>query len=249
MRGKQCLILSRKCCIRITPAGAGKTATVPRVSFAAVGSPPQVRGKHAYGAYQYKSRGITPAGAGKTISVLFFAADFEDHPRRCGENQRSESRICCMIGSPPQVRGKPLCSRPPTAGNRITPAGAGKTHLLCSFLFSFRDHPRRCGENRLYQTLKTNLLGSPPQVRGKPTLTARDILKTGITPAGAGKTATEKQAMAAAWDHPRRCGENFFACRNDGFARGSPPQVRGKRANKTAEVGVFRITPAGAGKT
>ena len=32
-------------------------------------------------------------------------------------------------------------------------------------------------------------------------------------------------------------------------ATGSPPRMRGKRANKTAEVGVFRITPADAGKT
>ena len=72
---------------------------------------------------------------------------------------------------------------------------------------------------------------------------------TGITPAGAGKTLLLRFYVSASRDHPRRCGENFFACRNDGFARGSPPQVRGKHA-ATKNVGQpTGITPAGAGKT
>ena len=71
---------------------------------------------------------ITPADAGKTKPTDGHILRKQDHPRRCGENVNRFLALLANIGSPPQVRGKPLCSRPPTAGNRITPADAGKTH-------------------------------------------------------------------------------------------------------------------------
>ena len=51
----------------------------------------------------------------------------------------------------------------------------------------------------------------------------------GITPAGAGKTATGWKEQGKPWDHPRRCGENYRHI--------PPPHTR------------IGITPAGAGKT
>ena len=71
----------------ITPAGAGKTKThqtaflfardhprrcgennAVKIFFAVtLGSPPQVRGKHAWNQYDYVDERITPAGAGKTF--------------------------------------------------------------------------------------------------------------------------------------------------------------------------------------
>ena len=134
--------------IGITPAGAGKTPVVhsnvlpsrdhPRrcgendkgiqPACDAVGSPPQVRGKHKKAATPQKEGRITPAGAGKTECGRNCSKAGEDHPRRCGENVRhSELRAVCS-GSPPQVRGKPLNSLPILPSTGITPAGAGKTH-------------------------------------------------------------------------------------------------------------------------
>ena len=75
--------------MRITPAGAGKTATGtayekegrdhprrcgenafgPEVDFALAGSPPQVRGKRKGDKNMTKFEGITPAGAGKTTAL------------------------------------------------------------------------------------------------------------------------------------------------------------------------------------
>ena len=72
---------------------------------------------------------------------------------------------------------------------------------------------------------------------------------TGITPAGAGKTAVVKQAAAIAWDHPRRCGENYEKLRKAKNIEGSPPQVRGKLAALPQIITSIGITPAGAGKT
>ena len=152
---------------RITPAGAGKTfidfktplfkpdhprrcgenyftsTTAPLV----IGSPPQVRGKHRITTRQVTIQRITPAGAGKTTNLHSKLLPDTDHPRRCGENKTSILLGIPYSGSPPQVRGKLLTSDDAFTIYGITPAGAGKTCVRCKFVISFRDHPRRCGEN------------------------------------------------------------------------------------------------------
>ena len=70
-----------------------------------------------------------------------------------------------------------------------------------------------------------------------------------ITPAGAGKTTLSRSCIIRHWDHPRRCGENFFCPPAFVVVPGSPPQVRGKLIIKHNVINVIRITPAGAGKT
>ena len=70
-------------------------------------------------------------------------------------------------GSPPQVRGKQdrLVTYFCTEG--ITPAGAGKTNIVKKAISHMGDHPRRCGENRHFDSGLAAEVGSPPQVRGK----------------------------------------------------------------------------------
>ena len=70
----------------------------------------------------------------------------------------------------------------------ITPAGAGKTEAERENIESYKDHPRRCGENVNRAVFSGKIIGSPPQVRGK--LISADVqtLAARITPAGAGKT-------------------------------------------------------------
>ena len=117
---------------RITPAGAGKTHTpMPHCICPCLGSPPQVRGKLVRKNHRHLPKRITPAGAGKTTHGMSGEWGCWDHPRRCGENIFSFPNSVKQIGSPPQVRGKPPASRRNGRNVRITPAGAGKTHL-CS---------------------------------------------------------------------------------------------------------------------
>ena len=91
MRGKQHLTLSEECCIRITPADAGKTIIYHRMHsksrdhprgcgenlyFSSVsaqnsGSPPRMRGKLFISIIEVFCSGITPADAGKTFAVIF----------------------------------------------------------------------------------------------------------------------------------------------------------------------------------
>ncbi len=147
------------------------------------------------------------------------------------------------------MRGKPLCSRPPTAGNRITPAGAGKTHLFFRHAGNVQDHPRRCGENSSADSTSSVRKGSPPQVRGKPDTKARRAVVSRITPAGAGKTVLLIVPALFLWDHPRRCGENRTRRNIVKRILGSPPQVRGKQVSALRFSFKYGITPAGAGKT
>ena len=212
VRGKLSLIENLPTIIRITPAGAGKTLvtdftpatggdhprrcgenlrqSVPR-DFGD-GSPPQVRGKPCSRCVLLFRCGITPAGAGKTDSILSFSMPIADHPRRCGENSPSSGLRESVLGSPPQVRGKhwsKLAEKPVTG---ITPAGAGKTAIRTTCTMSHGDHPRRCGENRGCTHGINTIMGSPPQVRGKPATAAATAAAARITPAGAGKTTSNR---------------------------------------------------------
>ena len=209
MRGKLFVVRNTIPLFRITPAGAGKTSHVRTVDSPskdhprrcgenslneadcsdAPGSPPQVRGKPSRRLTVSRSSWITPAGAGKTRSQRTRRRSRWDHPRRCGENSYAVTRFSSILGSPPQVRGKP--SSPVTSVNPP------------------QDHPRRCGENSLSSSSCRSRSGSPPQVRGKPEFHLLSLRYRRITPAGAGKTAAERGGKGYTEDHPRGCRENF----------------------------------------
>ena len=234
---------------RITPAGAGKTEIAEGMKRGIVGSPPQVRGKRQYIPLTVGLSWITPAGAGKTITAAYAKILTKDHPRRCGENYLRSHVWIHAEGSPPQVRGKHFYGFISNCADRITPAGAGKTYYCLFRRYSFRDHPRRCGENSFFITSTNISLGSPPQVRGKLQSSLIRFSRCRITPAGAGKTFVYLYRFISFWDHPRRCGENLLGIPYSFQPSGSPPQVRGKHF-RSLECAIYpRITPAGAGKT
>ena len=152
---------------RITPAHAGKTLAEALRAFIEAdhpracgenregqhgkpgdtGSPPRMRGKHRLAAFRGRGHRITPAHAGKTSRSTSGSMSGSDHPRACGENSVLLCAAVAVCGSPPRMRGK-LASRPPcTPRTRITPAHAGKTYTGKTNSYSFKDHPRVCGEN------------------------------------------------------------------------------------------------------
>ena len=112
-----------------------------------------------------------------------------------------------------------------------------------------RDHPRRCGAYCVLVCSVTRYPGSPPQVRGIPKTCLPLLVSIGITPAGAGHTATKRASSLPIWDHPRRCGAYAFFAVFLPNAPGSPPQVRGIPGSRVATRCMAGITPAGAGHT
>ena len=91
-------------------------------------------------------------------------------------------------------------------------------------------------------------LGSPPPMRGKGVLYLKDTSRRRITPAYAGKSGNFLPHIVVHQDHPRLCGEKFFAKAFRVSMVGSPPPMRGKVTYSSEFRAYIRITPAYAGK-
>ena len=70
---------------------------------------------------------------------------------------------------------------------RITPAHAGKRRFPMRTISPSEDHPRTCGEKKVFQINKRQSEGSPPHMRGKEAMNITEIATARITPAHAGK--------------------------------------------------------------
>ena len=147
------------------------------------------------------------------------------------------------------MRGKvsSIPAHPPAA--RITPAYAGKSVAGASVDALSGDHPRVCGEKAHSGGGLNLILGSPPRMRGKATVSASCSISARITPAYAGKSGSLFLPSAAAQDHPRVCGEKNSRPGDKARRLGSPPRMRGKAAQGMQLALQCRITPAYAGKS
>ena len=126
------------------------------------------------------------------------------------------------------MRGKQPCELGGVGEGGITPADAGKTIKQDNGLICAQDHPRGCGENSFSIFPFFATLGSPPRMRGKPTLARLAGKRFGITPADAGKTWFGEDIPGGHEDHPRGCGENPHERLQEAVDYGSPPRMRGK---------------------
>ena len=154
-----------------------------------MGSPPRMRGKAQDLFHVDPVRGITPAYAGKSSGPMQKFGMSGDHPRVCGEKQRTLAVQDEPQGSPPRVRGKVWRSPAAPGTQGITPACAGKRRPVPSPRSTRQDHPRVCGEKPPKGCGLNLILGSPPRVRGKAAAARAGLVAVGITPACAGKSA------------------------------------------------------------
>ena len=136
----------------------------------------------------------------------------------------------------------------PTSGG-ITPARAGKRRRHRHESGRSEDHPRACGEEAPGSSRPPALLGSPPRVRGRESLSAVSTPTRGITPARAGKSQHRIRSGQGQRDHPRACGEEKRPQGLSAGAAGSPPRVRGRAPAPRWSLVRWRITPARAGKS
>ena len=150
VRGKDPSSSATSVHVGITPACAGKSHCFhpafiscgdhPRVcgekqpSTSSVrhskGSPPRVRGKGLSTIIASFSLRITPACAGKSDCFGFVDLTDEDHPRVCGEKEKSNTGGSWTEGSPPRVRGKGALATVYMMDSGITPACAGKSERI-----------------------------------------------------------------------------------------------------------------------
>ena len=167
-----------------------------------------MRGKVAKASNGNCGHGITPPYAGKRHPGCRDIRRGWDHPRICGEKQRTLAVDNEPQGSPPHMRGKGKAAGLVREADRITPAYAGKrssTFRRCRrtrditpayagksfapFALQMRpwDHPRICGEKHTDFSGDGQCIGSPPHMRGKAVLALSKLAEMRITPAYAGK--------------------------------------------------------------
>ena len=84
-----------------------------------------------------------------------------------------------------------------------------------------------CGEHSPPMAIGAMVTGSSPHVRGAPTRPTRQPSRPGIIPACAGSTARPMRHEASPRDHPRMCGEHWYAIISNRHTTGSSPHVRG----------------------
>ena len=110
------------------------------------GSPPHARGIPDTKTQKWQQAGITPACAGNTHKYRLQGRLIRDHPRMRGEYFARRKSFLYLLGSPPHARGIRGRTVDDPGGTGITPACAGNTNTVLSWMNCTWDHPRMRGE-------------------------------------------------------------------------------------------------------
>ena len=134
---------------RLIPARAGKTGVLGH-PLAQPWAHPRACGENGPGTPRVQRfQRLIPARAGKTRAPLALPKNSSAHPRACGENPCMGRLRAWSCGSSPRVRGKLQARGDEEAESGLIPARAGKTARTPPHSWSWRAHPRACGENDL----------------------------------------------------------------------------------------------------
>ena len=131
----------------------------------------------------------------------------------------------------------------------IIPAYAGNRILERTRMFSQRDHPRVCGEQKLLRISLTRLVGSSPRMRGTEQLHSILTSILGIIPAYAGNSCSLFCFYMYNRDHPRVCGEQRSKSELIVVWKGSSPRMRGTGCWDLYRLFNLGIIPAYAGNS
>ena len=173
-----------------------------------LGSPPHMRGKVAKASNGNCGHGITPPYAGKRHPGCRDIRRGWDHPRICGEKQRTLAVDNEPQGSPPHMRGKGKAAGLVREADRITPAYAGKR----SSTF------RRCRRTR----------DITPAYAGVISLVRRHRRNVELLfPAYAGVILSASRTRPAALPFPRICGGDPCGSLSTASVRCFSPHMRG----------------------
>ena len=249
MRGKVCYLHNVAYAPGITPAHAGKSILRGYGVWSNTDHPRTCGEKCQPTNLSSAESGSPPHMRGKVKDEMNDLYKNKDHPRTCGEKSTASSEALITSGSPPHMRGKGLRYSCSSCRYGITPAHAGKSNKKKPRKIGEKDHPRTCGEKSSSIFFLRVLVGSPPHMRGKVSLTCAPSASYGITPAHAGKSICRGIMSTKIEDHPRTCGEKKVSYAEIRAWEGSPPHMRGKGLRYSCSSCRYGITPAHAGKS
>ena len=148
------------------PRICGEHALMATVPIPVLGSSPHMRGTRHGRHWASLKLGIIPAYAGNTTVAHTGACKHWDHPRICGEHYKHRGSITPNPGSSPHMRGTRRLHRRIRHDPGIIPAYAGNTADIPACFVEDGDHPRICGEHRVWMGGGGGEIGSSPHMRG-----------------------------------------------------------------------------------
>ncbi len=243
----------RRCCSmtgwRDHPRGGGEQVLPDRTEPSHMGPSPRVRGADVPAGGEGRSRGTIPAGAGSRTTAPRSSPTSRDHPRGCGEQNRSGGGTGCTSGPTPRVRGAAAGLRRLEQVLGTIPAGAGSSGDVKTAQAHDRDHPRGCGEQEATPTPPPDRRGPSPRVRGAVLQRPPVAAAHGTIPAGAGSRPRREVQLPPGRDHPRGCGEQTTCTESGRRVWGPSPRVRGAEFSSHLSWGDVGTIPAGAGSS
>ena len=151
---------------RIIPAYAGN-AFQPGQSGYRWSDHPRVCGECArFGVKRISIPGSSPRMRGMPQSAGNTVRGSTDHPRVCGECRFPGHVQAEYRGSSPRMRGMLNRDAASLRRRRIIPAYAGNALVMISSPMAPADHPRVCGECKLWSGSPLAMPGSSPRMRG-----------------------------------------------------------------------------------
>ncbi len=192
-----------------------------------------------------------------------------EHPRVGGEDLIEIMTGSPVYGTPPRRRGGPRAvddgvgvrrNTPRRrggyrvdslahAGQRSTPASAGRTWRTAWRRRCTAEHPRVGGENYWVRPPDSAVSGAPPRRRGEPRTIQDDRAEGRNTPTSAERTPWPSCAAPRRTEHPRVGGEDTVFSDTTTAPGRTPPCRRGGLVEVAPGYERFRNTPASAGKT
>ncbi len=214
-----------------------------------VGLPPRLRdGRCAGRATAFPLR-VTPAPAGRTDGTTSRTQQSAGYPRACGTDGPGVMVTVPHDGLPPRLRDGRLHLLGQHAGERVTPAPAGRTiRILCDGIPP-AGYPRACGTDidRIGVDIWTR--GLPPRLRDGRVQAVRSRRLLRVTPAPAGRTRSARRARKATSGYPRACGTDARGALRPARRLGLPPRLRDGPVEIGGHDSAGRVTPAPAGRT
>ena len=153
---------------RAHPRSRGENGVVILQARHVDGSSPLTRGKPLLISPSLPVSRLIPAHAGKTLRTIANRAFMTAHPRSRGENLVGLNSGPELGGSSPLTRGKPPRRAGCVLRARLIPAHAGKTRRGNRCGHPPGAHPRSRGENEPSRQASSEICGSSPLTRGKP---------------------------------------------------------------------------------
>ena len=113
--------------VAVHPRVCGEQTPTGPSGVMSVGSSPRVRGTDMENLSPMQQGRFIPACAGNRLSAVMARSILSVHPRVCGEQRGSVSRLHCTPGSSPRVRGTGFDALVKSIRRRFIPACAGNS--------------------------------------------------------------------------------------------------------------------------